>query len=517
MKKSIILLACLFFTVSIGEAGKLTRGQTGGAPGVQEELAQFTAFGEMSVAEITPIVQLQFPYNINEVLVSSRGNQSGTADVNNNMARLQTGAASDSSAEILSKVPVKYHPGQGGIVRFTAVYTEGVANSEQIAGIGDTGDGYFFGFNDDTFSTFIRRSGVAAVRLLWVETKSTTDEDVIVTLNGNSKSDVAVTDATGGDATTTANDIAAADYSDVGRGWDAIAIGSTVAFISWCAGERGGEYSLEGVATASGSFTIELTGVDDVQTITAQTEWNVDPADGTGGLPVMDFTKGNVFQIKYQWLGFGDIEYHIEDPKDGHFHLVHVVKYANANTRPSVDNPTLPLYAGALNKSNTSNLTLLIGSMMGGVEGRVIDSSVRHGVSTSAVVFVKNVETPVLTIRNKEIYQGKQNRVLTKLSFVGASQDSTKPTLVIFTFNAVLTGALFTDVGDNTSVAVDSVATGISGGEIAFAQGIAREDKTVFELGENVVLRPGDTLTISIIPAVANPSVIASFNWVDDF
>ena len=105
------------------------------------------------------------------------------------------------------------------------------------------------------------------------------------------------------------------------------------------------------------------------------------------------------------------------------------------------------------------------------------------------------------------------------ISFAGLSQDSTKTSTVKFTFNAVLTGAVWADVSAATSVAqVDTTATVISGGSVAFAQGIARTDKTIFQLSDDeVVLHPGDSLTISIIPVAINPDVTAAINWIDDF
>ena len=128
------------------------------------------------------------------------------------------------------------------------------------------------------------------------------------------------------------------------------------------------------------------------------------------------------------------------------------------------------------------------------------------------------METPVLTIRNKEVYQGKENRTLVNLVSAGLSKDSTKTDTVIFKFNATLIGASFSDISTNTSVVeVDTSATTLSSGIEAFAQGIAKADKTIIDLGENVILRPGETITVSIIPNAANPDVTASFNWIDDF
>ncbi len=484
---------------------------------IEPELAR-SPFGDLEVSEITPDVHLQFPYNINAAQVKSRANQSGTVTQNADMARLQTGAAANSSGELLSIDTIKSHPGQGGIVRFSAFFTTGVANSNQVVGIGDTGDGYFFGYDGDTFGIRSRKSGLPEVRTLTVSTKSTDADSITITLNGNTKA-VTVSDATATDATTTANEIADADYSDTGRGWDANAVGNTVVFISWCAGARSGTYDLTDATSAVGSYAQTEAGVDDVETIVAQTAWNGDKMDGTGlsGM-TLDPTKGNVYQIKYQ-DGFGDIEFFVEHDTDGRLELVHRIQYANANTTLSIDNPTLPLYAGALNGSNTTNLTLNVGSLMGGILGREVELGPRHGTTVTSATFTSGTERPVLTIRNREVYQSVVNRTSMILSFAGLSQDGTKTGTVKFTFNATLTGASFSDVSANTSVAqVDTAATVISGGTVAFAQGIARTDKTLFELSdEDVILHPGDSLTISLIANANNPDVTAAFNWIDDF
>lgn len=476
------------------------------------------AFGEQSVAEFSPTVQLQPPYSVNPEIVHSRENQSGSVDVSSNMLRLQTGAAANSSGEMLSINAVKYNPGQGGLVRFTAVFTTGVANSSQVIGIGDTGDGYFFCWSGATFGILARKGGVPEVRTLTITTKSTTAENITITLDSDAKTDVAVQDATSGDETTTANDIAAADYSDVGRGWDAYAVGTTVIFVSWSSASRPGTYSLSGATTAVGTFAQTLVGADAAETFVAQSSWSADVADGTGTLPAIDFTKGNVFQIKYEWLGFGSVDFYIENPSDGLFRLVHIIEFANANISPSVNNPTLPLYAGVINESNTSNLTLSIGSMAGGTEGKVVVTGPRHGTRTTASSFGSGVETAVLSIRNKVVFQGVINRVHSILGLFGLSQDSTKTATVLFTLNAELTGASFADVDTHSPIEVDSSATGLSGGDVLSTQGIAKEDKTDFPRPDPPVrLAPGDILTISIIPNAANPDVTAEFNWVDDF
>ncbi len=482
-----------------------------------------SGYGNVATAEITPDVHLQFPYNVNAAQVYTRANQSGTVDQNADMARLQTGAAANSSGELLSIDTIKSHPGQGGIARFSAFFTTGAANSNQVVGFGDTSDGYFFGYSGTAFGIRSRKNGLPEVRTFTVSTASQTAEDITITLNSVAATTVTVTNS-GGDTvpnrTTTANEIASHDYSSVGRGWDAHAVGVDVVFVSWCAGARSGTYTLSSSSEAAATIAQTEAGVDDVETVVAQTAWNEDVMDGTGPSGMtLDPTQGNVYQIKYQ-DGFGDIEFYVENSVSGHFQLVHRVQYSNTNTTLSIDNPTLPLYAGALNGSNTSNLTLNVASLMGGIEGRETELGPRHAKTvTVATGYGAGSESPVITIRNKEVYQSAVNRTVMILSFAGLSQDTTKTSTVIFTRDATLTGAVFADVSASTSVAqVDTTATTISGGDIIFAQGIARTDKTTFRVvDDKVILHPGESMTISIIPVAANPDVTAAFNWIDDF
>ena len=95
-----------------------------------------TAFGEVSVANLTPAVQIQFPYNINSELVTTRLNN-GSAAIDSNRLKLSTGASANQSAQMFTVTPVKYNTGQGGLVRFTTIYTKGKTGSTQIMGVVD--------------------------------------------------------------------------------------------------------------------------------------------------------------------------------------------------------------------------------------------------------------------------------------------------------------------------------------------------------------------------------------------
>lgn len=477
-----------------------------------------TAFGEQSVAELTPVVQLHFPYNLNEFLVETRLNN-GAATVDSNRLKLSTGAAANQSAQLLSKRAVTYQPGQGGLWRGTAVFTAGAANSTQYIGIGSSSDGYFFGFNGTAFGIMRRQGGSPEVRTLTISAKATTAENITITLDSDADATVAVTDASATDATTTANEIAAHDYSNLGQGWTAHAMGASVRFESYNAASQTGTYSLSGTAPVAGTFAQSLAGAAPTETVVAQTAWSEDKMAGSGPSGMtLDQTKGNVFQIKYQWLGYGEIAFFIENSATGRFQLVHRIQYANSVVVPSVDNPTLPLCAAVKNTSNTTDMIMFVGSMGGFIEGKETELGVRRGASSGEVT-VGTTELPLLTIHNRIIHNSVINRKRIRLAFAVLSNDGTKSGTIKFKTNATLTGASFSDIDASNSV----VRTDTTASAITAATGIEQFDVALPKSGQIVIdlhdlkieLEPQDFLTISGLGSAASAAFTVSVNWVE--
>ncbi|SFR59279.1 hypothetical protein [Anaeromicropila populeti] len=374
-----------------------------------------TAFREVRVATLTPAAGWTFNYNINPNLITSTTTGSGTVTQSNSRAILQTTAAASSSASIQTINALTYTPGMGGLVRFTAVFTTGAAGSTQIIGIGDSSDGFFFGYNGSSFGVLKRRQG--------------TDE--------------------------------------------------------WI----------------------------------SQNDWNKDKMNGTGLSGVtLDTTKGNVYSIRYQWLGYGIIEFYIENPSTGDAILVHRIQYANANTEPSIYNPTLPVYAKAENTTNNTNITLQTPSAMAFVEGQPNTiNSIRNSISASKTGVT--TETALLTIQNKTTYAAKTNRVRVKLDFVSVSVDGSKNAQFRLVKNATLSGASYTDISTSTSVvAYDTTGTyTASSGKSYLAFQCAKTESLQFMLDSlNLILAPGETLTIlASSSATTEPSV--SVSWRELF
>ncbi len=484
-----------------------------------------TAFDELHVAELTPVVQLQFPYNINTDQVDVLVNNSGTITQSDNMAVLQSGTNSVARAELHSIVPIKYNPGQGGLVRFTTIYTPGVPDSSQYHGVGDIGDGYFFGYSGSTFGILKRRGGTPEIRALLITVASETAQDVTIVLDGDSDSTVTLTDQgadTASTRTLTANEIAVHDYKNVGSGWQAVAEGSTVVFISLDAVSHGGAYSITGT-TVRGTFTQPVGGTAPTEQFIPQSEWGGDRLDGSGPLAknpsevTLDPTKGNVYQISYQWLGFGQISFFVENPSTGDFILVHRIEYANANILPSVNNPTLPLSAAVVNTGNTTNRTTKIGSMSGFIEGKDGDLGLIKATSVAQVAVAASI-VPLISIRNKFAYQGKQNRVKVELNLLTVSNDA-KDIIVRAILNPVLTGASFSDISTNTSVMTEDVtATVCSGGTELFTVALNKNKSEHYQMRTfDIELNPGNTITFAGVSEAAGTTVTVGINWKELF
>ncbi len=478
-----------------------------------------TAFGELQVAEPTPIVQCQYPYNINADVIEKRENNLGTITQGQGMMIMQSGSSANTAAHALSRVPVRYTGGQGVEVRFTALYTVGVAGSVQVAGIGEVGDGLFFGYNGPVFSIDRREAGVPEMQTLTISSGGGAGT-VTITLDGVDKE----VELAGGDTTErlVAVKIAAADFSDTGLGWTTRLNNATVIFKAWSDGNKTGAFTFDDTdsTTAAGTFAETVPGVSTTNNWMPQTSWNIDPMDGTGSSGMtLDPTKLNVYAIQFQYLGAGAIEFLVEDDNTGLFSMVHRIEYANKNIKPSLQNPTLPLHMMSKNTTNTTNLTVKSGSMGGFIQGKESDVGLLKG-SDNVKIGVGTVQTNILTVKNNFVYQSKENRTKVRIDGINLSSDGTKLATMRVTKNAVLGGTpAFSDIDSDTSViSTDTAGTTVTNGVELLAVQLGKADSKELPLKQfKIDLLPGETLTISGAVTSSTSDLGASIHWRELF
>jgi len=143
-----VVISSAWYTVKLGNSG--------GTP--MRITSPLTPFGEVQVASKYPEIQLDFVYNINTRLTNKTEVASGTVTQANAMAVVSSGAATSSSATLSSRRIVKYHPGQGVTVRFTALFGTPTSGNQQLVGVGDSENGLFFGTDASGNFGIIRRS-----------------------------------------------------------------------------------------------------------------------------------------------------------------------------------------------------------------------------------------------------------------------------------------------------------------------------------------------------------------------
>ena len=392
-----------------------------------------SAFGTLEVAELSPLIQVDFVYGLNSqvwnpTVASGTG---ASVDTNDNLLRVQCGTAASGYAYVTSRKIVLYRSGQGNVARFTTVFSEGVVDNEQLIGVANlaspsVNDGYLVGTSHT------------------------------------------------------------------------------------------GEF---------GFFHV----VAGVENFYPKTEWNGDRFDGSEGSSFdMDITKGNVWMIKYPYLGFGTITLYALTP-GGKWVVGHTIEYPNSTNAVQLSNPSMQLVAFSKNMGNTINRICYSGSMSVFVSGeRSYVSKARW--ATDSTFSSVSTETGVIVLKNATTYNGKLNRGLVRLHCISLGTNSNVSYGFVrikinasngaaLTFNAV--NGSTADGGNtitngNSVVSVATNGTTVSNGLFVWNRAFGTSSTNELDLTPyDIFLIPGDTMTISV-SASAGTSGSLAVNWVED-
>jgi len=391
-----------------------------------------STFGDVSVVNITPVAQGDFVYGLNnQTFITSSFASSSISVVSGNIV-LESGNDAYGSATVQLRRGLDYRPGQGSMMRATAIFDTPKTGSAQFIGAGNAESGYFIGYFSDQFGILHSTSGQREVRKYTVAAAAGT-ANITVTLDGDSIV-VPVTSAT----TTyrTAYQLANADYSQVGRGgWLADVVSGSVYFISARSGtEFTGSYSISG-GTISGTFTRDIPGQAQTNVFIPSSSFNFDKLDGTGpsGM-VFDPTKGNVFEMGIQYLGYGNARFSIEDPELGTPVPFHMIKNANSRTTPVLKNPNLAILATSANIGGTQNTTLKTASMAAFTEGKIKFYDPKFAKSFSFTNINKSSYVPLAIFKPNRIFNGKSNFGEMDILRLAASNEVNNKTLTVGLF-----------------------------------------------------------------------------------
>lgn len=254
---------------------------------------------------------------------------------------------------------------------------------------------------------------------------------------------------------------------------------------------------------------------------TPRTSWNVDKMDGTGpSQQVLDLSLGNVFRINFQWLGFGAINFFIEEASTGRFLPVHRISYANQNSSPTVHDPSFPMYIESANTTNTTNLSVQTACFAAMLEGKRSILSNPFSEDNTKSISSNTLITSVITIRNKTTFQGLTHYIPVFLTSINVCSTGQRTGIIYLIRGATLGGTpAYTDVNTaNSVIEVDTTGTTVTGGIQYLCIPIEAGGSQSFDLNNlNIFLEPGQTITVGCRLATSGTNeVTASLTWVED-
>lgn len=475
-----------------------------------------SGFGELVAVHPTPTASTDFIYGINLDQNTTRQYSTGTVTSSNGEVVVASGTTNGAYARCIMLPSVTYHPGQGTLFRGTTRFDTPQANTRQLFGMTSLTGGYQFGYVGTTFGILHIQGGTVEVQTLTVTVAPSSGGNVTITLDGGTPVVVAVTAS--GSTNVAAGEIAKGDYSQASGGWSAVASNNTVYFRRRIAGPAGASTFNAGTTGTTATFAIPTPGVAAVETFTAQSSWNVDKLDGTGPSGfVADWTKGNILQVRYQYLGYGNAFFSVEDPLTGQFTPVHMVINANRRTSVVMQNPNGLIMWEVQNNGSGTGVTLRGASAAAFLEGMERYYGQEHAASASRSI-TGGVETAALSIRPANVFAG---RFSTKQVFplrVSVAAEGTKPVVVNIYKNLSLTAAQYTPVNSSSVSLKDSAATGFSttGSTLIYSFTIAKTSQDTQDLSAfNTFLSMDESLTVTALSA-NNSDISVSLSWNED-
>lgn len=504
------------FTVPSAQAGVWVKGwgnvsiqratDSGGSLSSISSYTSRSSFGDNLAVKLTPLVQVSGVYNDTSPLGTTVVGTGSAAGVANGLFYCTSGTSSTGIGAVYAARLASYHPGQGLLCRVSAIFDTPSIGNVQFAGMSSATDGLFFGYNGTQFGISHRRSGAVEIRTLTVTTPSSGSTNATVTINGTAFT----VPLTPGTAAFNARQIAESLKAQTTL-YRFSQNGNTVVVRSIFASPAAGVWSFSH-ATAVASFVQDAAGTTVSETWTYMSDWNGVVPSG------FDPTKGNVYQIQMQYLGFGNIKFFIEDQFTSELKLVHTIRFVNSSLTPNSSCPSFRVGYVASNSGVGTSKTVKGGSGAVFLEGEEV--SLKSNSLANSKASVGLTDTNIITIRNRETYTTRVNLANVKPMKVYGYTDSTKGVVIQVIKNTILGGTYnYSYVSQSGSIVeYDTAGTTITGGTVVgtFLLGNGTTEVDLSEIIE--VLNPSETLTFSArILSGAASEVGISVTWNEDF
>lgn len=316
----------------------------------------------------------------------------------------------------------------------------------------------------------------------------------------------------------------------------------TAAFTSGAANSK--QYAGCGTASLGDGFFFGYNGTSygichingGSETWVPQASWNNDVCDGSDSSTnksgiTLDPTKLHVYQVKYQYLGAGNVKFFVENDNNGQFVLVHELRLAGQFAIPSLQQPSLSLIWHAANTTNNTSISVK------GVSGALFHEGVqrflgpRYGRDNT-----KNsvtTTTNIITLKNATTFNTVANRTQVHLRTVSiaANKSGVITGTAIFRIikNATLGGSPSYAANDGSTadsgttitsgqsvVSYDTAGTTVTGGTVVMNLAVVVGGNQDFDLtDQSIFFAPGDTITFAF-ESNDSCTVTVAIVWSED-
>lgn len=497
-----------------------------------------SAFGEVMTSKLTHVLQIDnvfgdFNNQIFEKYEFDGANLGRSIVYSSNaMVSVESSTAGRSYSTSQSKRDIIARPGQGMDIRFAGMFPEGgINNTYQLMGFGNNYDATYIGYSGSNFGIIQRSWGKPEIYKLSVTQAATANANCTLTLNSVAFT-IPLTVAGAGSCNFTAFEIAknAPLYHPTSNEilWFAQNIENDVYFAAFAAEPRAGTYSFAaGTTGALASGNRIATGSNYTETFTPQSSFIMDKLDGTGRSGfLLNPTKGNIYDIQYEWFGFGAYIFSVQDTT-GRLIPFHKISHENTLDRPQVGIPHGKLFFRSEVKSGVTaakkpKVNYVCANI--GIEGDVIRLSPKFSIANK-VPLLGISENVILTLRGRIEYSQDPNvseAYISNISLAVTTGQSAvrfrvylNPTLSPTPSNTDFPVYKYVDA-NNSSMTYSTTPLSISGGTILtqyvvtsnFGLNLSSKDFN------DIIISESDTLVITA--EGENNTVDVTISWIED-
>lgn len=470
-----------------------------------------TAFGQLAVNNEQVIAQISAQAGIidTKLFIATSGGDSDTT-VAEDKFRCSSGTSPGGVASILTLRTARYRAGEGLVCRLSAIFLASSQDSQQLAGFISSSSGMTFAMVNGTFGVLHYFSGQTESQELEVTTPAGGVELASVGVDGA----LYAVPLTAGTIEENALEIAESLNDQVGA-FLFTANGATVVAQALIAGETAA-FSFTS-ATAVATWTEITAGEPIISNFTPRDLFNND------NLSWLNPALGNIYQVEYGSLGFGNISFSVLNPETGQFVLAHMIEYANSSVEPSSSQPAFRCGWASQNTGSTEN-NAIEGAGCGVFnQGEIYRDGGIVGIDNDQPS-VGIVRTNIVSIRNRISFAGQLNRYEVLPLILSAASQTDKVAFVdVVTNPTFVLGDVNFEYHDkeNSLIEISTDSATVFGGDLLASFTVTEGTPVLIKFNETTlrdsVVSPGQVLTVAARMS-ANPAsdVQASITFLED-